>query len=209
MHAALEAELMGMHIGDGTLYTTNSNSIVWELRGGLDESEYYDNFVRRLLIKLFGIACYPKIRSGGANGSYGIQTSKKEITSWFIQKGFNSGSKTFTVRIPKIIFKSARKTKYAFIRGFFDTDGCLRFDSNKYRKHFYPKIELSSASKALIKDLIQLLKTIDLCCYYWKDGPYHKICLAGKNKLTKWFNTISSNNPKHLNKYLNWKKKGL
>ena len=95
------------------------------------------------------------------------------------------------------------------IRGLFDTDGCLRFDGNKYRKHFYPKIEITSASQNLIKDLIKLLKTIDLECYYWKDNEYHKICLAGKTKLLTWFNTISSNNPKHLNKYFYWKNKGL
>jgi len=113
------------------------------------------------------------------------------------------------MRIPKIIFKSSKQVKYAFIRGFFDTDGCLRFDSNKYRKHFYPKIELSSASKGFIEDLTKLLKTRDVDCYYWQDRKYHKICLAGKTKLIHWFKTISSNNPKHLNKYLNWKNKGL
>ena len=33
------AELIGMHIGDGTLYKTN-RSLVWELRGALNEKEY-------------------------------------------------------------------------------------------------------------------------------------------------------------------------
>ena len=37
------AELIGMHIGDGTLYKSN-NSLIWELRGGLNEKEYY--FIR-------------------------------------------------------------------------------------------------------------------------------------------------------------------
>jgi len=204
-----EAELMGMHTGDGSLYKTSKNSLVWEIRGGLDEKEYYNTFVKKLLKQIFDITCVPKIRSGGAKGSYGIQTSRKEITAWLIQKGFKPGSKTFTVRIPNIIFKSSKQAKYAFIRGFFDTDGCLRFDSNKYRKHFYPKIELSSASKGLIDDLISLLKTVDLDCYYWQDRAYHKICLAGKFKTMRGFKTVSSNNPKHLNKFLNWKNKGL
>jgi len=32
------AELLGLHVGDGTLYMTNYG-VVWELRGGLDEKQ--------------------------------------------------------------------------------------------------------------------------------------------------------------------------
>ena len=77
MISKFESELIGMHIGDGTLYKTNSNSLVWEIRGGLDEKEYYNKFVKSLLFRIFSIKINPKIRSGGAKGSYGIQTSKK------------------------------------------------------------------------------------------------------------------------------------
>ena len=38
-----EAELIGMHVGDGTLYKTNCNSLVWELRGSIYEKEYYED----------------------------------------------------------------------------------------------------------------------------------------------------------------------
>jgi len=46
-----EAELLDMHAGDGTLYKTSTNSLVWEIRGGLDEQEYYDTFVKNLINK--------------------------------------------------------------------------------------------------------------------------------------------------------------
>ena len=69
------AELLGAHTGDGTLYKTK-NSFVWELRGGLDEKEYYNENIKNLLKSIFKIEFLPKFRSGGKNGCYGIQPSK-------------------------------------------------------------------------------------------------------------------------------------
>src|SRR3989344_3405475 len=100
-----EAELIGLHVGDGSLYKTN-RSIVWELRGDLKEKEFYDGHVKHLLESIFNMEFLPKFRSGGKNGCYGIQTSKKVVTQFFIEYGFKPGSKTYTVNVPQYIFNS-------------------------------------------------------------------------------------------------------
>jgi len=46
------AELIGMHTGDGTLYKTGWG-LVWELRGGLNEKEYYSKHVKKLMESIF------------------------------------------------------------------------------------------------------------------------------------------------------------
>lgn len=79
-----EAELIGMHVGDGTLYQTNSGSIVWEMRGSVNEKEYYE-YVKNLIKKVLDIELIPKYR--GPN-SYGIQTTNKVITGFFLANGF-------------------------------------------------------------------------------------------------------------------------
>lgn len=37
----------------------------------------------------------------------------------------------------------------------------------------------------------------------------HNIFISGKNRLEKWIKIIGFNNPKHLSKYLIWKKYGF
>lgn len=197
----LQAELTGMHAGDGTLYKTNSNSVVWELRGGLDEREYYLKFVSPLLYELFGIKIQPKHRSGGGNGSFGIQTCNKKIV-FFLSRYFPIGEKSSKVRIPEPVFNGPKSLQCAFLRGLFDTDGCVRFDKNHTLKHYYPKIEVNSVSKRLIGDVGQVLQNIKISYYTWTNKNSHCLCIPGKKNLEKWCCQISSSNPKHLNKLL-------
>ena len=201
------AELIGMHVGDGTLYQTN-RGLVWELRGALNEKDYYHNNVVPLLLSVFKIEFEPKFRSGGKNGCYGVQTAKKEVTSFLLDYGFKPGTKTHTVRIPEYIKKSTQKVKLAFIRGLFDTDGCLRFDKNRTKRNYYPKLEFESASHSLIGDLSELLHDLDFSNYVWKDGDYRKLCVAGKKMLEKWVQEVEPKNSKHLNKYLMFREEG-
>ena len=139
------AELCGMHAGDGTLYKT-SRGLVWEMRGDLLEKEYYVDHVAPLLRKITKETFKPKFRSGGKNGCFGIQTSNKILTNLIVQLGFNPGTKTFTVRIPKYIFDADDEIRLSFVRGLFDTDGCIRFERiNDGVLHTYPKLEFTSA----------------------------------------------------------------
>lgn len=201
------AELIGMHIGDGTLYQTN-RGIVWELRGALNEKEYYDINVIKLINSIFHREFCAKFRSGGKNGCYGIQISKKDVTSFFLEHGFKPGTKTHTVQIPKYIKQSSKKIKLAFIRGLFDTDGCLRFDKNRSKRNYYPKIEFGFASIMLIDDLSQLLSDLNFRNYRWKCKNSTKLCVAGKAMLHKWIREVKPKNPKHLNKYENFQRIG-
>jgi hypothetical protein len=194
-----QAELFGMHAGDGTLYKTNSNSIVWELRGGLDEKEYYVDFVSPLLVKMFGVEILPKHRSGGGKDSFGVQTTNKAITS-FLSRDFPIGEKSSRVRIPQIILDGPNELKCAFLRGFFDTDGCIRFDKNHTNLYYYPKIELSSISEGMYQDLCRVLLMLKIGFHTWKNGNSYRICVPGRKNLQKWCSLVSSNNPKHLNK---------
>lgn len=45
------AELAGLHAGDGSMYLT-TRGIVWELRGSLEEKEFYDKYVK-FFLKIF------------------------------------------------------------------------------------------------------------------------------------------------------------
>ncbi len=191
------AELIGMHVGDGTLYLANKTTLVWEMRGSIYEKEYYE-YVSKLIEELLQIKLKPKYR--GPN-SYGIQTTNKTITGFFIKNGFNPGRKVYTVRIPDYI-KNRKdvNVKHGFVRGLFDTDGCIRFDKNRTAHHYYPKIEFSFASENLVRDLVDLLNELGFKNHYWRDRTHLHLCIAGFYSLDKWIREISPANSKHLNR---------
>tara|TARA_Y100000310_G_scaffold305797_1_gene346366 strand:- start:4977 stop:5639 length:663 start_codon:yes stop_codon:yes gene_type:complete len=202
------AELIGMHTGDGTLYKTRSG-IVWELRGGLNEKEYYISHVKGLLESLFkGEIFKPKFRSGGKNGCFGIQTCNKKVSSFFMEYDFKPRRKTHSVRIYDYIKNANKKIQFAYLRGLFDTDGHLRFERiNNNPNYTYPKIELSSASLKLRDDVFDLLKKLGYKVCRW-GNKYYALCIMGKDNLEKFMKEISFKNKKHLNKYVFWKEHG-
>ena len=201
------AEIVGAHAGDGTLYRTNSNSIVWELRGDVLEKKYYTDHICPLVERAFGIKVNSKLRNCGKSNTWGIQTSKKEITNSFLELGFVPGTKTYTVFVPDYIFNSNIDSKRAFVRGLFDTDGCLNFYAvNGGKSKTYPRIVFNFASKNLRDTLKKLLSEIGFGSYSWDYKTEFAVCLAGVEKLEKWMDEISPMNPKCLKKYNRWKK---
>ena len=203
------AELLGAHVGDGTLYRTN-RGIVWEIRGALEEKDYYIQNICPLLNTIFNLEIISKFRNGGPNGVWGVQTTKKLIIQLFLDYGFNSGRKTHTVQVPDYIINTNDELKKAFVRGLFDTDGCLRFDKiNNKPDYSYPRIEFSSASRELRNTLNTLLITLGFRTFIWNDRNNFCLSTTGIKMLEKWINEIKPRNPKHLKKYYNWKEKGF
>lgn len=199
------AELIGMHVGDGSFYKTDCGR-VWELRGDLKEKDYYENHICPLINGLFNLDVQSKFRSGGKNGCWGVRICKKEFIDNLISFGFVLGRKTHTVEVPDYIFKSNLKIKRAFVRGLFDTDGCLNFMSiNGNKEKNYPRIRFSFASKNLINTLKVLLEDIGFDSYSWNSGNDYCLCLAGKKKLLKWEKEINPRNPKFLKKVNDWR----
>lgn len=197
------AELIGMHIGDGTLYKTTWG-LVWELRGGKDEVEYYE-YISKLIEELLQIKFTPKHRAGG---SYGIQTSNKQIINFFLKAGFTPGSKTWTVKIPKEILENNKASLHC-IRGIFDTDGHLRFDSpNRPKTYHYPRVLLNIASHELIKQIRNILESNGFNVSVWKAGIYYKLAVNGNRNLENWMKFIGFSNPKHFKKHELWKEQG-
>lgn len=162
-----------------------------------------------LLESIFKLKLVPKFRSGGKNGCYCIQTSKKDITSFFQEYGFKPGRKTDTVTIPSYIKEAGLSKRLAFVRGYFDTDGCLRFDNLNGQPHRYPKVEFASVSHAMIRDLSELLTDMNFRNYIWSDRNSLKLCVAGNTMLHKWVAEVQPKNSKHLNKYQLFRKQGF
>ena len=199
------AEVIGIHVGDGSLYKTNTG-MAWEIRGDLKERSYYENHLCHLLKDIFGIEITSKYRSGGKNGVWGVRICNPDVINVLLEYSFVPGTKTYTVSVPDYIFKSNLDIKRAFIRGLFDSDGCLNFMAiNGKNEKNYPRIRFTFASKKLRDSLKLLLKDVGFVSYSWDYMKEYSLCLAGKKKLSKWERDINPKNPKFLKKLNDWK----
>ena len=166
------AEIIGVYVGDGYLrYKNNCGEL--DISGSYEEKNYYDNHLIPLFNKTFDAEI--KGRYYPHRKTYGFRTSNKDIIKSFKELGFSSGAKSTSVRVPRAIMETD-KTKIiaGFLKGYFDTDGCVTFRNRKggqnysefKRKfHYYPRIQLISVSKKLIEDVCILLNKLEIKYY--------------------------------------------
>ncbi len=214
------AEILGIHIGDGCISITNSYKEYY-LGGDItQERDYHLNWVSELYNKNIMIPLYNKkveYKNRPKVGIIGFHVFDGKIVNFFLNLGVESGSK-INVEVPKLIME--KKSIYKrFLRGLFDTDGCIYFDKNRSSKNpinNQPTIKLSSVSSKLIEQVFSMLVRIGLHPRMRK--PYkgkkdkHKlysILIYQRGDIKYFIKSIGFKNPKHLTKWKVYKKLGF
>jgi intein/homing endonuclease len=214
------SELIGIHVGDGSITDAFKNTVhtVIEYCGdSSDDLEYYKIYVSNLIEKLFGI----KPLFQDYKTWFKLVINSKAIFNFYTNViGLPIGKKAQTITIPKIILNNSKLIVTRFLRGLIDTDGSLTFKKKYKNRHYYPVLKLSLASKELIKQVKILLNNLGFITYSYLDvkrfdirtnktAIIHEIYLYGNKNLERWIKVIGFKNPKHLIKYLIWKKHGF
>jgi hypothetical protein len=215
------AEICGIHAGDGYMRKRNKFYEL-EISGGFDEKEYYDFHVVPLFEKVFNIklnAQYFKTKK-----TYGFRICKKKVCENLHACGFPFGKKTTIVAVPKQILESRNlDIIYRFIRGVFDTDGCLSFRMRKgsrYKKihtlrHTLPEITFDSCSKNLRDGVSKLLIqtgfhfSFSERCSSINKNKIYRLSILGDQNVISWISNIGFKNTLKLNRFLIWKKFGF
>ena len=206
------AYLCGILTGDGSIYERkDKKDYVLKCVGNpKDEQELYYEVIGPYFKEVFGFI--PNIRLQDTDTTFGFVVLSKGLLHFLTDKiGLVKGRKDEMLGIPEI-FKKDKHLLIHFIRGLFDTDGCMCF-KRRYRSNpYYPVISLSSSSEKLIKEVAQELKEIgfkvaELYNYKifdsrFKNGFSHinRAELNGFNNLKLWISSINFSSPKHLNK---------
>lgn len=132
-----------------------------------------------------------------------LRASSKNLVTFLSKKGMPIGNKINNgLRVPNWILKSPQYYK-AFLRGLFDTDGCVYLDihknseSKKEYKHI--GIAITSYADTLRSDIIILLKGLGF--NPTNSGKQMSVYLRRQNEIVKYFQEIGSHNPKHLQRY--------
>jgi hypothetical protein len=196
------AEETGLHIGDGSM-NFYSNKGLFQLRGHIkDDQEHYLKRIKELYKKLYNLDI--SIRYMKSTGVVGFQIWSDALVN-FKSKilGLPLGKKN-DIEIPKAIIN--RVLFYSFMRGLFDTDGCLYIENKRGKP--YPRLEIGTTSKPLCLQIVNRLKEYKLNVSYseykrkelnWNN--LYTIAINGFSNINKWFKQIGSNNPKHIRKF--------
>ncbi len=180
------AEEIGIHVGDGTL---PNKEYYFSVRGGMDEEDYYTEFILPLYKRVYNLDLKVLKRSRAC----GFEINSKALYLFKNKTlGIVTGCKTNRVEIPKqIVCGDNKEIMQAFVRGVFDTDGCF-YGAKKGK---YPVISLSIKSKKAIVQIYKILKKLGFCPYLHIEE--YSIYLNGPMRFIKWMREIGTNNPKH------------
>ena len=199
------AELLGIILGDGNL---NKASNCITIVGSLEEIYYYKNHVIPLIKSLFNVN--PKLRKRNDRNAFYIDFNSKDVMSYLSKDlGLIRGNKKYA-SIPRIIKNNSKLIPH-FLRGLFDTDGCLKFSKQSRDENYYPRIQFCFSDTQFAEEVKEIIK-IYFKVGSWKDSRFNGLAvyqISGKENLEKWIKLIGSNNIVHKTKYLIWKKQGF
>lgn len=186
------AELCGIIAGDGhigayqTTVTTNS---VTDGQHAL--------YVKSLFERLFKIpvSIKPKV---GQNACV-VVVSSKEVARFLVKKGMAAGHKIRAgLRMPDWIVEK-KPYRLVFIRGLFDTDGCVYVDTHIIKGKTYKNLGLAFTNRSLplLADFKKALEELGL--HPTQKTPY-VVFLRREEDIRRYFVIVGSSNPKHLQK---------
>ena len=206
------AEDIGLHVGDGSLYSHGKETYEFSYSGNIAEKEYM-HYIIKLKKKLYNIN---KIRKYVYGNEFRVTFNSLAIATFYSNIiGLPIGKKN-EIDVPGIIKNCKDKQIIiAFLRGLIDTDFCLAV--RKRNGKYYPSLEGASASKNLIISLYKLFKKLgiesslelDVNRFDNRVNKYYKInkiIIRKKDSLIKSLRTIKPHNKKYQNRI---KKMGL
>lgn len=213
------AELAGLFAADGSMQ--KEHICFWG--NPKSDGDFYDKYLKKLFLKTFNIVIKPHEKE--SNFVYGFYICDKKIINFFNNGlGFPIGNKTYSVKVPDVIYKSQDKSMIsAFINGFFAGDGCLNFDK-RYSKdqkilkiiHTYPRIIMKCVSKKIIYQLSDMLNYLGIKNFVAAKHSKKKnevdsyaLQISGRKMLEKWVENIGFSNRNHTSRYEIFKKYGF
>lgn len=188
------AELMGILFGDGHLsefqvsMTTNSITDV-------EHAEY----TRRLFRKLFRINA--SITKRKRDNAINVVASSKNLVNLLNKMGMPIGNKLEHGLLVPLWISRSRNYQKAFLRGLFDTDGCIYLDRHIIRGKQYKHMgwTITSYSKSLVEGVIGILHNMGF-------GPTYRVTqksvfLRRTAEIVRYFSEIGSSNQKHIRRF--------
>ena len=181
------AEFLGIMLGDGNL---NKSSNCITIVGSLEELDYYNHIVIPLIESLFEVK--PKLRFRNDRNAVYIDFNSKQVMNYLSKEiGLVRGNKKFA-HVPEIV-KNRLENVPHFLRGLFDTDGCLKFSKQASERNYYPRIQFCFSDAPFVHEVKDLLEKVGFNLGMWKDSRFSGLIfyqISGKDNLERWMKII-------------------
>jgi len=188
------AELVGIHFGDGSLQIKPARYYRVYYSFNIRDKTYF-LYVKDVFYKIFNINMSTQERID--KNALGLYFHSKSLCTFFNKVlRIPSGPKK-ELLIPDYI-KSNEEYLKSFLRGLFDTDGCVIIQ--KMGKYQYKLIKISTACKTLAEELKVVYKSLDIKSYIcrktWKDSVVYDVMIRRKDSFYRFMELIKPKNNK-------------
>jgi DNA-binding transcriptional regulator WhiA len=185
-----ESEMLGIMFGDGSLSKVGGSVQIAITGNKTDDKEYLLEHASPLFARLFGIDLRTRYRRG--EKTMDLYIYSKKVAFMLHEWGMPIGLKNVGELRPR-----ASLNEKSFIRGLFDTDGCVY---RKYEK--YAQIQFKSASATLMEYLMKCLNEMRFHpTSMQRDDTRYKFYLCRQAEIDKFFEIIAPANVKHLKRF--------
>jgi len=188
------AELCGIIMGDGHV-----NNYQISMTTNLRTDYKHALFVQKLFKSCFSTPV--SIRKRYNKNVVIVVLSSKVAADFLVKKGLVRGHKiNADMRIPAWIKKNKAYSK-AFIRGLFDTDGCVYLDKHQIKGKLYKYIGWTITSNAgtFLLDVTNLMEQLGFPVT--KRPSQNSVFLRRREEVKRYFAEIGTSNSKHKARY--------
>ncbi|MDO8592656.1 MAG: LAGLIDADG family homing endonuclease [bacterium] len=189
------AEFFGIMFGDGHLSNYQAS-----VTTSSETDKEHALHTKKLIQELFNIKPSFKIRK--QENVVIVVASSRNLVKFLNKNGMPIGNKIENKLTAPDWIKNNSLYRKAFIRGLFDTDGCVYLDTHRINKKTYKHLGLTITSYAdnLILDIIDFLRSLGFSPTNRKTQK--SVFLRRQQEIVRYFKEIGTNNPKHYNRYI-------
>ena len=182
------AEFCGILFGDGKITPSKEKGYRIAIWFNMVEREYMKE-VKTLVIKHFQIT--PSLYFNLDKSVYCMQFFSKELVLRLLSLGVPTNHKNDMV-IPLWILKDESAVR-DYLRGLFDTDGCITYQRDK--GYIYPLIKFTMKSKKFAFSVRNALQSLGLRAYTCKKGRTgFDVVIRNKESINYWITNIGCRN---------------
>lgn len=192
-HSARLAELIGILMGDGHIGLYQASVVT-----NSDTDFHHALFIKTLIEGLFKIQV--PIYTRRDKKACVVTISSKSVCHFFTTQGIPKGNKiTNGMNVPRWIKEKASYRK-AFVRGLFDTDGCVYIDTHHSGLKTYRNLGMAFANQSL--PLLSFFKeSLEQFGLHPTQKTKFRVFLRRKEDIQQYFDLIGSSNEKHSKKF--------
>ncbi len=190
-------EFLGAFAGDGFTNIYGRHHQTGFVGDSRHDLEYYTYTISPIAQNCFNIK--PSIYFRKTKNAINVNFYSRQLF-YLLTRRFNmpAGIKFDKVLVPEEVRNHSIEFQAAFLRGVFDTDGCVFFDNRKTYREPYMRVDITMYNKPILTQLHHMMENMGITSKVLENGKH--IQVTAKKDVKKFFEKIGSSNERHITK---------